>query len=133
VNKSVAFYSNDPEHPEANLAFSASIETARKTVEALEEPVDLGNLLPNRTGQAQIRLTNIGRQPYRLSLADWPGEWLEADWKERVIDPGDTLTLTVGTHGVPPLGRFDESITFDVEGKEKSRFSLPITGIGLVE
>lgn len=133
VNKSVVFYSNDPEQPEAKLSFSATIETARKVVEALDEPADLGNLLPNRGDQAQIRLTNIGDQPYRLSVADWPGEWLEADWTERIVDPGDTLTLTVGTKGVPPLGRFATSITFDVEGKEKSRFSLPITGIGLVE
>ena len=133
VNKSVMFYSNDPEQPDAQLAFTATIETARKTVEALEEPADLGNLLPNKGAQAQIRLVNVGDQPYRLSVADWPGEWLEADWKERVVDPGDTVTLTVGTQGVPPLGRFSESITFDVEGKSKSRFSLPLTGIGLME
>jgi hypothetical protein len=133
VHKTVTFFSNDPAEPEAKLAFTATIETARKTVESLEEPVDLGNLLPNTGKQAQIRLINIGDQPYRLTVADWPGDWLEGDWTERVIDPQDTLTLTVGTHGVAPLGRFSESITFDVDGKVKSRFSLPITGIGLVE
>jgi hypothetical protein len=50
-----------------------------------------------------------------------------------VVDPGDTLAFTVGTNGVPPLGKFTTSLTFDVEGKVKSRMSLPVTGVGLVE
>jgi hypothetical protein len=133
VSKTVEVFSNDPESPEASLTFMAQIGTARTNLEPLEEPVDLGNVLPNRADQAQVRLINRGTEPYRLTLTDWPRGWLVTDWKEKVVDPGDTLTLAVGTAGVPPLGRFAQSLTFTVEGRQKTRLSLPITGIGLME
>jgi hypothetical protein len=133
VNKKVVVYSNDPDDPRASIEFTAQVETSRKRVAPVTEPADLGNLVPNRPRQTAITLTNVGTEPYRLSLADWPSSWLEPDWTERVIDPGDSLDLKIGTRGFPPLGKFSASLTFDVQGSEKSRLSMPVTGVGLVE
>jgi hypothetical protein len=133
VAKKVVVYSNDPAAPQATIDFTARVETSRKYVVVVNEPTDLGQLLPNEPDQSEIALANIGTEPYRLSLADWPQSWLEPEWTERVIDPGDTLTMAIGTHSVPPLGKFDTSITFDIQGTDKSRMSLPLTGVGLVD
>jgi hypothetical protein len=133
LTKSITVFSNDPAQAEAKFDFTADVATARSKVAPVVEPADLGNLVPNTEGQAQIALTNLGKEPYKLRLADWPHSWLQPSWTEKVVDPGDTLKLSIGTLGVPPLGKFNTSLTFDVEGKDKSRLSLPITGVGLVE
>jgi hypothetical protein len=84
-------------------------------------------------GQTSIAFVNLGQEPYKLRVADWPRSWLALAWTEKVVDPGDTLSLTLGTKGVPPLGKFNTSLTFDVEGSVKSRMSLPLTGVGQME
>jgi hypothetical protein len=133
VAKRVLVFSNDPVDPQATIEFTAQVETSRKLLAVVNEPTDLGQLLPNEPDQSEIVLTNIGDEPYRLSIADWPQSWLQPEWTERVIDPGDTLTMAIGTRSVPPLGRFTTSITFDIQGTTKSRMSLPLTGVGLVD
>jgi hypothetical protein len=133
INKSVTVFSNDPENPQAKLSFTADVQTTRSRVALINEPADLGQLVPDKLRQSTLSLTNVGSEPYRLILADWPSSWMEPDWTEKVVDPGDTLALAIGTRGVPPLGKFDTSITFEIEGNDKTRMSLPVTGIGLME
>jgi hypothetical protein len=133
VTKSVVVFCNDPENPQATFQFSADVTSTRTRVAPLSEPADLGQLAPNMDGQTAIGFVNLGQEPYKLRLADWPKSWLAPAWTEKVVDPGDTLSLTVGTRGVPPLGKFTTSLTFEVEGSTKSRMSLPVTGVGLME
>lgn len=133
VTKSVAVFCNDPGNPEAKFDFTADVTTTRTRVAPFNEPADLGQLVPNTEGQTSISFVNLGQEPYKLHLADWPQSWLAPAWTEKVVDPGDTLALTLGTKGVPPLGKFTTSLTFDVEGKVKTRMSLPVIGVGLVE
>ena len=99
----------------------------------INEPADLGQLVPDKLRQSSLSLINVGLEPYRLILTDWPTSWMEPEWTEKVVDPGDTLTLAIGTRGVPPLGKFEASMTFEIEGNDKTRMSLPVTGIGLME
>ena len=133
VNKTVTVFSNDPGSPQAKITFLANVATARSKIVVVQEPTDLGSLVPNKSGQSTIMLANVGDEPYRLRLAAYPSGWLEPGWTEKVVDPGDTLHLPIGTNGVPPLGKFESSITFEIEGRETSRMSLPLTGIGLIE
>lgn len=133
VTKAVTVFSNAPNDPQAKFTFTADVATSRKPVALASSSADLGQLVPDKPDQSSIALTNVGDEPYRLRLADWPTSWMEPAWTEKVLDPGDTLSLAIGTHGTPPLGKFGTSLTFDVEGREKSRMSLPVTGIGLVE
>jgi hypothetical protein len=133
VTKSVAVFCNDPENPQATFQFSADVTSQRSRVAPLIEPADLGQLAPNMEGQTSIAFVNLGQEPYKLRVADWPKSWLALAWTEKVVDPGDTLSLTLGTRGVPPLGKFNTSLTFDVEGSVKSRMSLPVTGVGQME
>lgn len=133
ISKKVTVFSNDPNNPQSTINFSATVQTNRTRIAVVDEPIDLGSLVPNKRDQSTISLTNIGTEPYRLRLAAWPDGWMETSWKEKVIDPGDTLRLAIGTSSVPPLGKFETSITFEVEGREKTRMSLPLTGVGLVE
>lgn len=133
VTKSVAVFCNDPNDPQAKFEFSAEVVTSRTKVAPLVEPADLGQLTPDLESQSTIGFTNLGGEPYKLRLADWPRSWMQPSWLEKVVDPGDTLALVIGTRGVPPLGTFVTSLTFDVEGKVKTRMSLPVTGVGSVE
>jgi len=133
VNKTITVFSNDPSSPQAKITFLANVATARSRIVVVQEPADLGNLVPNKSGQAAIMLANVSDEPYRVRLTSYPTSWLEPAWTEKVVDPGDTLDLSIGTSGVPPLGKFESSITFEIEGRETSRMSLPLTGIGLVE
>jgi hypothetical protein len=133
VTKSVAVFCNDPDNPQATFQFTASVNSTRTKVAPLVEPADLGQLVPNRESQASVSFINLGQEPYKLTLADWPKSWLSPSWTEKVVDPGDTLTLAIGTRGVPPLGKFTTSMTFNVEGQVRSRMSLPVTGVGSME
>jgi hypothetical protein len=133
VTKSVTVFCNDPESPQATFQFSADITTTRTRVAPLVEPADLGQLSPNMDGQTSIGFVNLGQEPYKLRIADWPRSWLALGWTEKVVDPGDTLSLTLGTRGVPPLGAFSTSLTFDLEGSARARMSLPIVGVGKLE
>lgn len=133
VAKHVSVFCNDPDTPEGSIDFTAEVETARKYVTWGNEPVDLGSLLPDRPNQTKIDLTNVGTEPYRLILVQWPEDWMQTSWTEKVIDPGDTESLEIGTHGPAPMGKFKGSLTVDLQGVERKRMSIPITGIGLVE
>lgn len=133
VTKSVAVFCNDPVNAQSTFQFTADVASTRTRVAPLSEPTDLGQLMPNKDGQTTIGFVNLGQEPYKLHVADWPKSWLALGWTEKVVDPGDTLSLTIGTKGVPPLGKFNTSLTFDVEGSHKSRMSLPITGVGQME
>lgn len=133
VTKSVTVFCNDPENAQASFQFSADVASTRTRVAPLAEPADLGKLAPNMDGQTSIGFVNLSQEPYKLRVADWPKSWLALGWTEKVVDPGDTLSLTLGTTGVPPLGPFNSSLTFDVEGSRKSRMSLPLTGVGQMD
>ena len=133
VSKKVTVFCNDPEQPQSVIQFSAQVETVRKMIAPASEPVDLGNLLPDRPNQTTIELTNIGTEPYRLMLTDWPEEWMQTSWTEKVIDPEDTVELEIGTHAIAPLGKFKTSLTIDIQGLDNARMSIPVTGIGLVD
>lgn len=133
VTKKVSVFCNDPDQPESVIQFTAQIETARKQIMVAHEPVDLGSLLPDRPNQTKVELTNMGTEPYRLTLVDWPKEWMQASWEEKVVDPNATVELEVGTIGGAPMGKFETSMTIDIQGRDQSRISFPITGIGLVE
>lgn len=133
ITKKITVFSNDPNNPRSTITFTANVQTNRTLIAVVNEPVDLGSLVPDQSGQSTILLTNLGTEPYRLRLAAWPKGWMQTSWKEKVIDPGDTLQMSIGTSAVPPLGKFETSITFEVEGSEKTRMSLPLTGVGLVE
>jgi hypothetical protein len=133
VNKSVVVFCNDAENPRPEIVFSARIETARKLITVAPEPTDLGNLLPGKPDQAKVTFTNTGSEPYRLSVLDWPKNWMKLSWTEKVVDPNRSIDLRVGTSSSAPMGSFSASLTLDVQGAQTSRMSVPLTGIGLVE
>lgn len=133
VTKRVTVFCNDPEAPQAVFSFSARVETARNRIKIPKEPVDVGNLLPDRPNQSVMSLTNGGTEPYRLTLREWPKDWMQTSWTEKVVDPGNEVQLRIGTNGAAPLGKFETSVTIDIQGTEQYRMTIPVTGIGLVQ
>lgn len=133
VTKTVVVMCNDPENPRPEIVFSARIETARKLITVEPEPTELGSLLPGKPDQAKVTFTNTGSEPYRLSVLDWPKNWMKLSWTEKVVDPSRSIDLRIGTNSNAPMGSFVTSLTLDVQGSQTSRISVPLTGVGLVE
>lgn len=128
VSKSVTVSSNDPATPSMVLHFTANVgiesPTVRFTpVEVLYDSVQLG-----KNDTRKILLFNTDITKVDLAFVDKPKDVVDVDLKKSNLEPGKSteLIVKVGRNATP--GYFNLCSTLEINGSDKYRVTIPISG-----
>jgi hypothetical protein len=87
----------------------------------------------NESRSVKYPLTNLSETPVKVAIVDAPPEYIKASLSAATVDAKQSVTLMVETGAGKPLGKFGGSVTVDVTGAQKTRLTIPITGIGKMQ
>lgn len=92
VVKTVYLYVNDPQQPVAQFHLRGTVKP-----ELVMDPaqIDLGKLIPGRSAEARVTLTNQGEQEITLAAPDATSPELQAELSENRLSPGKSVQLVV--------------------------------------
>jgi hypothetical protein len=132
-NKAVHVISSDPDQTLYPLQFHA--EVADSTMEALPSGtvINLDRVAAGESRSATLALTNLATGNVTVSIADPPPAFLKASLSSTSLASRQSVNLKVVTTGEPPVGQFNGSVTVEMAGTENTRYTIPITGIGLMK
>jgi hypothetical protein len=125
--------SSDPERPSFPLQIAALVGGAPATL-GMEpaQGIDFDRFAADAPRQGKVVLTNYSPEAMQVSIIAGPREYLSASLSGTIIQPRESVELTVETHGKPPLGRFSDAVTLMVDEAHDTRLTIPIKGVSMM-
>lgn len=133
VRKTVHVLSSDPERASFPLQIAALVGGPPATVGM--EPatgIDFERFPVDSPRKAKVVLTNYSPGAMQVSIIAAPRDYLEASLSGKIIQPRETVEITVETNGKPPLGRFTDAVTLMLDEAHDTRLTIPIKGVSMM-
>jgi len=133
VRKTVHVLSSDPERGSFPLQISALVGGPPATLGM--EPatgVDFERFAVDAPQKSKVVLTNYSPEAMQLSIIGEPRDYLEVSLSDKVLQPRESVEVTVATHGKPPLGRFSDAVTIMLDETHDTRLTIPIKGVSMM-
>lgn len=90
--------------------------------------LDVSQFTSTPRRKATFKIHNVSDQPYEINLIDDDDKKFDVDMPKKV-GPGEVVEGTVTVHEDAIESEFGQSITFEINDEEGSRFSLPVKRI----
>jgi hypothetical protein len=130
----VQVISSDSQQPRFGLQVSALVGGAPPTLGIVPESgIDFDRFPADERQEMKVELTNYSPQPMYLSIIGAPPEFLNASLSADVVQPRETVSLTVTTRDKPPLGKFQGSLTLLLDEAQETRLTIPISGVSMMK
>jgi hypothetical protein len=134
VRKSVQVMSSDAERPRYGLQVAALVGGAPPTLGVVPESgINFSRFPVDERQEMKVELTNYSPQPMHVSIVGPPPEFLQASLSSAVVQPRETVDLTVATRDKPPLGKFQGSLTLLLDEAQDTRLTIPISGVSMMK
>ena len=134
VRKSVQVLCSDSKRRSYPLQVSALVGGAPPTVGLdPERGIDFERFAVDEKQEASIVITNYSPEPMHLSIIGAPPEYLLAMLSSPVVQPRESVELTVSTNDAPPLGRFASSVTLLIDESKNTRLTIPVSGVSMMK
>lgn len=133
MRKTIQVLTSDPERPQYPLQVAALVGGAPATLGV--EPadgVDFQRFAVDAPQKLTVTLTNYSPDPMRVSIIGQPLEFLDATLSREVIQPRESVELTIATRDKPPLGRFNDAVTLLLDEARNTRLTVPIQGVSMM-
>ena len=133
VRKTVQVLSSDPERSSFPLQISALVGGPPATL-GMEpaEGIDFDRFAVDSPRKAKVVLTNYSPAAMQVSIVSGPRDYLAASLSNKIIQPRESIEVTVETHGKPPLGRFTDAVTIMLDEAHDTRLTIPIKGVSMM-
>jgi hypothetical protein len=96
------------------------------------EGIDFERFAVDSPRKSKVVLTNYSPEAMNVSIIGSPREFLSASLSGTVIQPRESVEVTVETHGKPPLGRFSDGVTLMLNEAHATRLTIPIKGVSMM-
>jgi hypothetical protein len=133
VSKTVHVLSSDPDRSSFPLQIAALVGGAPATLGM--EPalgIDFERFAVDTQRKERVVLTNYSPEAMQVSIIAGPRDYLSASLSGKIIQPRESVELTVETHGKPPLGRFSDAVTLMLDETHDTRLTVPIKGVSMM-
>ena len=133
VRKTVHVLSSDPERSSFPLQIAALVGGPPATLGV--EPalgVDFERFPVDSPRKSKVVLTNYSPEAMHVSIIAGPRDYLQASLSAKIIQPRESVEVTVETHGKPPLGRFSDAVTLMLDEAHDTRLTIPIKGVSMM-
>ncbi|MCP4581265.1 MAG: DUF1573 domain-containing protein [candidate division Zixibacteria bacterium] len=127
VTKAIKIECNDSVNPYMDIRFKALINNPLLTLEYTPLQADFKTIPVGASKTFTISITNVDSSESRLVLIDKPAkEFIKTKLKKDKIKPGETaeIEFTIAKDLEP--GPYLSSVTFEADGKDNSRITIPI-------
>ncbi len=128
VNKSVTITSNDPVNPSVTLNFTANVGSESPTIKITPVEVLYDSIQVGKSDIQKIVLSNTDITKINLSLIEKPTEVVDIDIKKSNLEPGKSTEIIFRIDKKATPGYFNLYSTLEVNGSDKYRVTIPITG-----
>jgi hypothetical protein len=129
TSKSIQIISNDPTKPFQDLHFTARVGETNSLVKLTPEDVCFDSIHQEKETKRRLTVENISREKLSVELIDEPKNFVELSLKERSLQPGEKVEITLGLKKDAPQGRFRTSFTLDFENSKIVRITVPVHGV----
>ncbi len=128
VHKTVAITSNDPLNPNVTLNFTAEIGAESPTLKISPTEVLYDSIRVGKSDIRKILLSNTDITDINLSVIEKPKEVVDIDIKKSNLEPGKAteIIFKIDKKAIP--GYFNFCSTLEVNGSDKYRITIPISG-----
>lgn len=129
ITKSIKLETNDLINPYLELRFKAIINNPSQLLEFSPLQIDFETVPYGTEKQVAVSLTNMDNEKAKIIIPIKPSDsFIKTSLKKNKLKPGDTteLKLTILKNLEP--GKFLTSISIEIEGKPRSRITIPISG-----
>jgi Protein of unknown function (DUF1573) len=131
VKKKVTILSNDPVSPLKEIGFIAITSKPHPYLKAKPEVLNFGRLSIDKLDKPyEVKLTNIIDEPVELNIVDRTFEYINAELKDSILQPGETTTLEMTLFRIPndpSLYNFSTTISANIKGVD-IYLSIPAVG-----
>lgn len=128
VSKSVTVNSNDPTTPALVLHFSANVGIESPTVRFTPIEVMYDSVQVGKNDTRKILLFNTDITKVDLAFVDKPKEMVDIDLKKTNLEPGKSTEMIFRVDKNATPGYFNLCSTLEINGSDKYRVTIPITG-----
>jgi len=128
VNKSVTVSSNDPASPSLALTFSANVGIESPTVRFTPIEVMYDSVQVGKNDTRKILLFNTDITKVDLAFVDKPKDLVEIDLKKSNLEPGKSTEMVFRVDKNATPGYFNLCSTLEINGSDKYRVTIPISG-----
>jgi len=128
VSKSVTVTSNDPSTPTLSLTFSANVGIESPTVRFTPIEVLYDSIQIGKNDYRKILVFNTDITKVDLALIDKPREMVEIDLKKTNLEPGKSTEMIFRMDKKATPGYFNVCSTLEINGSDKYRVTIPISG-----
>jgi len=128
VSKSVTVSSNDPTSPSLVLNFTANVGIESPTVRFTPIEVLYDSVQVGKNDTRKILLFNTDITKVDVSLIDKPREMVEIDLKKTNLEPGKSTEMIFRVDKNATPGYFNLCSTLEINGSDKYRVTIPISG-----
>lgn len=127
TSKKVQVLSNDPNQPFAEVKFNAKIGKTNSLAKITPPSINFDTLSQGTGGVQTLTIENISGEKLSLTRPEESGENIDLDQIDRILNPGESIQVTVRLKENTPPGNFNASFTLDFECSKVARVSVPIT------
>jgi hypothetical protein len=130
-NKAVWVISSDPDQSHYSLQFEARVADSAMKAFPSGAVILLDRATAGRAQRGKVALANPTTGKVNVSIVDPPPDFLKTTLSVSSLAPGEVADIMVETAGKPPSGLSTSSLTVELAGRELTRYTIPITGIGM--
>lgn len=128
VHKTVSITSNDPLNPNLTLSFTAEIGSESPTIKITPTEVLYDSIRVGKNDIRKILLSNTDITDINLSVIEKPKEIVDIDIKKSNLQPGKATEIIFKIDKKATPGYFNYYSTLEVNGSDKYRVTIPISG-----
>ncbi|EQB63523.1 MAG: hypothetical protein RBG1_1C00001G1102 [candidate division Zixibacteria bacterium RBG-1] len=128
VHKSVTITSNDPVNPSVTLNFTADLGSESPTLKITPVEVLYDSIQVGKNDIRRILLSNTDITKINLSVIEKPKEVVDIDIKKSNLEPGKSTEIIFRIDKKATPGYFNLYSTLEVNGSDKYRITIPISG-----
>jgi len=126
VTKQIYVNSDDPINPYLKVSFKATINDPLLPISMAPLEADFGSIKSGSPSQMKITLTNSNDTPCAITLIDDSAAgFIRTTPASTTVRPHETAEIVLDLTPQSISGELKESITFDIEGGQGARFTLP--------
>lgn len=129
VNKAARISTSDSSCADVRLNFSAQASgypDPSFPLNIVPTDLDFTEVEGKKRTKMSAMIQNVGENRLKIKPVDYPEDLFKVRLSDSDLKPGEKANLMVKLNRRANLGKFEKSITFELNDKDKTRFTIPL-------
>ncbi len=129
TTKKLQIISNDPTNPFMEVQFTAKIGKNSSLIKLTPKEINFDTVSQGTEEQRSLKIENISEEKLSIKMVEGPGDDIDLDLESKILQPGESVQVTLKLKKKAALGDLYTSFTLDFEGSKMARVSIPISAV----